>query len=561
MTATLAQEVEYRDLVLNNLVQGICLYGPDAVVRLANSRYSELLGVDPSVPRPGARMRDLLEASIAAGHHGENSLDMLEQACMALAAAGKRQRLVLTLSTGRLVSFDHVPLPDGGWLGIFEDITEQTRLEQNATFLARHDPLTRLPNRTMLGERLDQAIAAAGRGTRFALLCINIDHFKAVNDTLGHAVGDRLLRAIGERLTDAARETDLVARLGADEFAIVQAGIAGAQDSFRLAQRLTAALAEPLQIDGHNIVVSASIGIAIGPDDGARADMLLKRADAALDRAKQEGGSYRLFEPEMDARLQARRAMEIELRRALACNMFEVHYQPQVDMPDGRVIGFEALLRWRGQDGAMISPGVFIPLAEDIGLIGDIGDFVLHAACREAMRWPGSLTVAVNVSPLQFKSGRVGDSVFAALAASGLPASRLELEITESVLLAESAATLGMLRTLRALGVRIAMDDFGTGYSSLSSLRSFPFDKIKIDQSFVRDIGTASDSTIMIGAMVGLGRNLGMRVTAEGVETETQLALLRASGCDEAQGYLFGRPSPAADIPAVITRLAAPVAA
>jgi diguanylate cyclase (GGDEF)-like protein len=529
---------------------------------VANTRYSELLGVDPSVPRPGATMRALLEASIAAGHHGERSLDVLEQACLALAASGKRQRLVLTLASGRLVSFDHVPLPDRGWLAIFEDITERTQLEQNANFLARHDPLTRLPNRMMLGERLDQAIASTGRGVRFALLCINVDRFKAVNDTLGHAVGDRLLCAIGELLGDCARETDFVARLGADEFAIVQSGIGGPEDSGRLAERLAAALAEPLQIDGHGIVTSVSIGIAIGPDDGVRADLLLKRADAAADRAKQDGGGvYRLFEPGMDARLQARRAMEIDLRRALSSKMFEVHYQPQVAMSDGRVTGFEALLRWRGPDGAMITPSVFIPVAEEIGLIGDIGDYVLNAACRESMLWPASLTVAVNVSPVQFKGGRVGDSVFAALAASGLPASRLELEITESVLLAESAATLGMLRTLRALGVRIAMDDFGTGYSSLSSLRSFPFDKIKIDQSFVRDIGTAADSTVMIGAMVGLGHSLGMRVTAEGVETEAQLALLRASGCDELQGYLFGRPSPATDIPAVITRLAAAVAA
>jgi diguanylate cyclase (GGDEF)-like protein len=561
MTATLKQEVQYRDLVLNNLVQGICLYGPDAVVRLANRRYSELLGIDPSIPKPGATMRALLAASIEAGHHGERSLDMLEAACLALAAAGRRQRLVLTLATGRLVSFDHVPLPDGGWLGIFEDITERTQMEENAKFLARHDPLTRLPNRTMLGERLDQAIASAGRGTRFALLYINVDHFKAVNDTLGHAIGDRVLRAIGERLTDCARETDFVARLGADEFAIVQAAIAGPGDGGSLAQRLSAALAEPIHIEGHSIVTSVSIGIAIGPDDGARADVLLKRADAAADRAKQDGGgAWRLFEPEMDARLQARRAMEIDLRRALASSMFEVYYQPQVTMPDGRVIGFEALIRWRGADGTMISPAQFIPLAEEIGIIADIGDFVLHAACREAMRWPSSLTVAVNVSPVQFKGGRVGDSVFAALAASGLPAARLELEITESVLLAESAATLGMLRTLRALGVRIAMDDFGTGYSSLSSLRSFPFDKIKIDQSFVRDIGAAADSTVMVRAMVGLGHSLGMSVTAEGVETEAQLALIRATGCDEVQGYLFGRPSPATDIPVIIARLA-PVAA
>jgi diguanylate cyclase (GGDEF)-like protein len=552
----LETEVLYRDLVLNSLAQGICLYGPDAVVRLANPRYSELLGVDPALPRPGTTMRALLAASIAAGHHGERSLETLETACLALVARGKPQQMVLTLGSGRLVSFNHVPLPDGGWLAIFDDITERKRLEEEAAFLARHDRLTRLPNRMMLAERLEATIGAAGRGTRFALLWVNLDHFKSVNDTLGHGVGDRLLQVAAERLGGCVRDTDFLARLGGDEFAIIQCAIAGAEDAGRLAQRLVAAIGGPFELDAHQIQISTSIGIAIGPDDGLLAETLLHRADAAMERARQDGGgTYRLFEPEMDARLQARRAMEADLRGALAADAFEVHYQPLVDVRTTRVTGFEALLRWRRPDGTMVPPSVFIPLAEEIGLISEIGDWVLRAACHEAASWPDPLRVAVNVSPMQFKGGRLPQVVAAALAAAGLAASRLELEITESVLLHDNAATMAVLRGLRGLGSRIAMDDFGTGYSSLSYLRSFPFDKIKIDQSFVRDLEAPADSAVIVGAMVGLGRSLGMRVTAEGVETPTQLSRLHAAGCDEVQGYLFGRPSPARDVPGVIARI------
>jgi diguanylate cyclase (GGDEF)-like protein len=545
-----------REIVLQNLQKGICLYAPNATVRLANARYSALLGIDPALPRPGATMRSLLAASIAAGHHGERSLDAMEQACLALVALGQRRRLVLTLSSGVLVAFDHIPLESGGWLAVFEDITERRQLEAQAAFLVRHDPLTRLPNRTMLDERLEQAVAASGRGVRFALLCLNLDHFKLVNETFGHKFGDRLLRAVGERIVACVRETDFVCRLGGDEFAVVQTGIEQAEHSAQLGHRMLRALAAPFHLDSQIVTVSACIGIAIGPDDGTQGDTLLRHADTAMDRAQRDGeGTCRLFEPEMDARVQARRKMEIDLRRALADGAFELHYQPLVDVRANRVTGFEALLRWRHPGGHMVSPAQFIPLAEEIGLIVPLGTWVMHAACAAAASWPAHLRVAVNVSPVQFKGSGLADCVTSALSASGLPPRCLELEITESVLLADNAATLDVLRDLRARGVRISMDDFGTGYASLSYLRSFPFDKIKIDQSFVRDLEDSADSAAIVSAIIGLGRSLGMRVTAEGVETAGQLNRLRAAGCDEVQGYYFSRPRPGADLAGIIARI------
>ncbi len=550
------QGLAYQEQVLELLSQGVCLYAPDATVRLANARYSELMGIDPALPVPGATMRSLIAASIEAGHHGERSLDTVEQACLALVARGEKRRLVLTMSTGRLVAFDHIPTPDGGWLAIFEDITERRQLEDRAAFLAHHDVLTRLPNRIMLGQRLQQAIAAAGRGARFALLRLNLDNFKGINDTLGHAFADKVLRAVGERLVDCVREADFVSHLGGDEFAIIQAGVTCAEDGADLAQRVVRLFANPFEADGHRISVAASIGIAMVPEDGTHVDMLLRNADTALDRAKRESrGSYCLFETDMDARIQARRAMAVDLRRALADGAFELHYQPLVEVAAGRVTGFEALLRWRHPQAGMVSPAHFIPLAEETGLIVPIGDWVLHAACAAAAGWKVPVRVAVNVSPLQFKCGDVASSVASALALSGLPPHRLELEITESALLNNSAATLEVLRGLRALGVRISMDDFGTGYSSLSYLRSFPFDKIKIDQSFVHDLEHSADSAAIVGAIVGLGRGLGMRVTAEGVETAGQLARLRTAGCDEVQGYYFSRPRPGNEVAGMIERI------
>jgi diguanylate cyclase (GGDEF)-like protein len=398
------------------------------------------------------------------------------------------------------------------------------------------------------------------------VLCLDLDHFKAVNDTLGHPVGDALLRTVGERLRSVLRETDTVARLGGDEFAVLQGagGDPQPQAASALAKRVVDLVGRPYALEGHLVNVGASVGVALAPADGEDADALLKAADLALYRAKEEGrGTWRFFEPGMDARMRARRALELDLRKALALREFELAYQPQLDLGSDRVAGFEALLRWQHPERGLIPPAEFVPLAEEIGLIAPIGEWVLRTACREAAGWPEGVGVAVNLSPAQFKSHHLVPAVRAALAASGLPGRRLELEITEGVLLQDNEANLATLRELRALGVRVAMDDFGTGYSSLSYLRSFPFDKIKIDRSFVSGLATDPESAAIVRAIAGLGASLGMATTAEGVETAEQMRRIRAEGCLQVQGYLVSRPVPAAEVAALIARSgpAGPVAA
>jgi diguanylate cyclase (GGDEF)-like protein len=379
---------------------------------------------------------------------------------------------------------------------------------------------------------------------------LDLDHFKDINDTLGHSVGDALLRAVSQRLRDLVTEKDLVSRTGGDEFSIVQSAteqpVAAAAE---LAARIVETLGVPFDLGNHHVIVGASVGIAIGPDDGKDADQLLKNADMALYRAKDDGrGGYHFFEPEMDAKAQARRTLELDLRKAVAAGEFELYYQPVVNLTENKVSGFEALLRWNSPTRGRVSPDKFIPLAEDTGLIVPIGEWVIRQACAEAMRWPDDLRVAVNVSPVQFRNRSLISAVISALAAAGLRSDRLELEITESTLMHNNDAILAMLHQLRGMGVRISMDDFGTGYSSLSYLRSFPFDKIKIDQSFVRDLIAKPDSIAIIRAVSGLGRSFGMTTTAEGVETDEQLQQMRAEGCTEVQGFLYGKPMPATEI-------------
>ena len=424
--------------------------------------------------------------------------------------------------------------------------------------MARHDALTGLPNRVLFREEMEKALVRVARGETVAVLCLDLDHFKSVNDTLGHPVGDGLLKAVAERLLACVRDTDTVARLGGDEFAILQAGLDKPESAAILAQRLIDDVCEPYDIDGHEVVVGASIGIAIAPSDGDHPDQLLKNADMALYRAKSDGRRlYRFFEREMDARLQARRALELDLRKALADGEFELFYQPLIDLRTESISGFEALLRWNHPERGLVSPAEFIPLAEEIGLIVPLGEWVLREACLEAAKWPRRMKVAVNLSPVQFKRRNLAPAVVRALSASALSANRLELEITESVLLLEDDATVKTLHLLRGLGVRISMDDFGTGYSCLSYLRSFPFDKIKIDRSFVRDLAEKEDCAAIVRAVAGLGASLGITTTAEGVETVEQLAQVRAQGCTEAQGYLFSRPRRACDLPAVFAEQAA----
>jgi diguanylate cyclase (GGDEF)-like protein/PAS domain S-box-containing protein len=430
------------------------------------------------------------------------------------------------------------------------DIRERREAELRIRHLAYHDALTGLPNRVLFRQRMEDALARAERdGGELAVLCLDLDHFKRVNDTLGHPVGDALLKAVAERLRSCGQGGYTVARLSGDEFALVQAPIAKPSEAETLAQQIIEALRAPFELHGQALEIGASIGIAVMPGDGRDPDELLKSADMALFRAKADGrATSRFFESGMDARMQARRALEIDLRKALAEGQFELFYQPLVDLKADQVSGFEALLRWNHPVRGMVPPMEFIPLAEEIGLILPIGDWVLRQACAEAAAWPDHIKVAVNLSPNQFRSRSLVQTVVGALASSGLPAGRLELEITETVLLQENDQNLAILHQLRGLGVRISMDDFGTGYSSLSYLRSFPFDKIKIDRSFVKDLPLSTDCVAIIRAVAGLGSSLGVTTLAEGVETVEQLERLRQEGCDEAQGFLFSPPRPAREL-------------
>ncbi|MBR0907543.1 bifunctional diguanylate cyclase/phosphodiesterase [Bradyrhizobium liaoningense] len=430
------------------------------------------------------------------------------------------------------------------------DITERKRAEARLAFMAQHDALTGLPNRTLLRQQMDEMLLHTRRSTdKVALLILGLDSFKSVNDTLGHAIGDKLLRGVAKRLRSTLREEDALARLNSDEFAVLQSGLTRPEDAVMLAKRLLAAIADPYLLDGHSVVIGASIGIAMAPGDGDESEKLLKGADMALSRAKLDArGSFAFFEAALDAKAQSRRKIEVELRDAIQNDVLRPYYQPLIDLQSGRITGFEALVRWPHAERGMVSPAEFIPVAEDTGLINPLGGLMLRRACQDAATWPDDVRVAVNLSPLQFRSGNLLSMVTDALRHSGLPPRRLELEITETLLLEKSAQVLATLHALRALGVRISMDDFGTGYSSLSYLRSFPFDKIKIDQSFVRDLGANREAQAIIRSIVSLGKGLGVTITAEGVETEAELSCLRAEGCDEGQGFLFSKARPNAEI-------------
>jgi diguanylate cyclase (GGDEF)-like protein len=435
-----------------------------------------------------------------------------------------------------------------------EGLNEQT---ERIARLARQDSLTGLVNRASFHEALSKASARAARGEAFALLCLDLDRFKQVNDTLGHPIGDALLRAVADRLRTIVRGVDTVARLGGDEFSVVQAGIAGPESAAILSKRIIEELRAPYDLEGHRVVVGVTVGIALGGIDDRDPDTLMRNADLALYRAKQEGrGVYRFFEPDMDERAQARRQLEMDLRGAVERDEFELHYQPLVSVVGRRVIGFEALIRWRHPTRGLVSPGDFIPLAEEIGLIVPIGAWVLRTACAEAANWPPRVSVAVNVSAVQFARLDVVRHVGDALRESGIAPERLELEITETALRGDSDTTLRTLRDLRSLGVRIAMDDFGTGYSALSYLRSFMFDKLKIDRTFINELAQHGESAAIARAIAGLGQSLGIATTAEGVETEEQMAQLVRDGFTELQGYLFARPCPASEVANLLSQVA-----
>jgi diguanylate cyclase (GGDEF)-like protein len=451
---------------------------------------------------------------------------------------------------------DHVQRLEASNQRLENEIAEREQSEARVRYMAQHDSLTGLNNRAHFRDQLIRALGRADedRGS-LALLFIDLDHFKLINDTLGHRIGDLLLVAIGERLKNSVDTSDTVARLGGDEFAVIHNVRGQPESAGQLADRIMKAVELPYDIEGHRLEPSCSIGIAIAPDDGNDPDVLLSNADLALYRAKAEGrGARRSFEPEMTARAHARRALETDLRRALEAGQFELHYQPVCNLSSGRISGAEALLRWNHPEHGMIPPADFIPLTEEIGLIAPIGDWVLREACNEARCWPEHVKLALNLSAVQFRGCGVVPNVVNALAMSALTPGRLELEITETTLLDDNKNTTQALHQLQSLGARIVMDDFGTGYSSLSYLRKFPFDKIKIDRSFVRELPGDKDSSAIVRSIINLANSIGMATTAEGVETEEQRIHLQAEGCTEAQGFLFSHPLPVADLRALFAK-------
>ncbi len=540
------------DAALENMSQGLCLFDSQGRIEVLNRRFLEIFKLPADRIKPGITAKEVVEISVACGHWPDRTADDI--------LAERAQRLrdnpagphLWEFPDGRVVSSLYKPTADGRSVGTFEDVTERRQAEAKIMHMARHDALTNLPNRVLFKDKMEQALA---RGDTLAVMFLDLDRFKGVNDSLGHPIGDALLCAVTERLRRVVPDGDTVARLGGDEFAIVQNRTTPALAS-ELAAEIIDALVEPFDVRGHQVVIGTSIGIALAPNDGTEPDQLLRNADMALYRAKAEGrGTFHFFQPEMDAQMQERRRLELDLRRALAEEQFELRYQPLVDIESGKVSGFEALLRWNHPERGMVEPDLFIPVAEEIGLIVQLGDWVLKRACCDAVKWPEKLSVAVNLSAVQFRNSTLALSVLSALGQTGLAASRLELEITETVLLQDNPSVLELLHQFRKLGVRICMDDFGTGYSSLSYLRRFPFDKIKIDRSFIRELGKENDGVAIIRAIMRLGSSLGMITTAEGVETEQQLEILRVEGCMQAQGYLFSPAKPASEIPAMLQRI------
>jgi diguanylate cyclase (GGDEF)-like protein len=541
-----AQNLRF-DAALNHMSQGLAMFDTGQRLVVCNRLYAELYGLTPTQVKPGTTIRQLLEYRHAKGVFGNVDFEAFVRDW--LSEFSKASSRIQELADGRVISIVRRPMPGGGLVSTTQDITELRRSEAKIAHMAKHDVLTGLPNRVLLNERLELAVARARRGEIVAIHVFDLDHFKNVNDTLGHAVGDKLLKAAADRLRALARETDTVARIGGDEFAIVQVALEQPADATTLAERVIEAISAPYDIDGHQVIVGTSVGISVGPTDGVDPDELMRNADLAMYRAKSEGrGTFRFFEPGMDVRMKARRAMEGDLRKALAAGEFELYYQPVVNLESDAISGCEALIRWHHPERGMISPGEFIPLAEEIGFIVPLGEWVIRQACAVAAAWPDDLKVAVNLSPAQFRSPGLVPAVVSALASSGLAPKRLELEITETVLLEHNEATLAKLFQLRELGVRIAMDDFGTGYSSLSYLQRFPFDKIKIDRSFVKDITVANSSLNIVRAVAALANGLGIATTAEGVETQEQLDAVKDEGCTEMQGFLFSKPLPAHQI-------------
>ncbi len=542
------QDQRLLHTVLENMSQGVLMFDAEARLVFCNHRYIEMYGLTADAAKAGSSLLDLLRYRLAARTFSGDPEEYIEELLTKI-AEGDTFHSVVTAGDGRAISVLNKPLAGGGWLATHEDVTDRRRAEERIAHMARHDALTDLPNRVLLRERLDHELKRVKRGENLAVLCLDLDHFKSVNDTLGHPIGDELLKLVADRLRGCTREPDTIARLGGDEFAIIMTQMHQPGDASALSRRIRDSIIKPYQVDGHQIITDISIGISIAPIDGVEPDQLLKNADMALYGAKGDGrGMYRFFEAEMDKRMKERRGLEMDLRQALSNGEFELHYQPLVNLQTNEITAFEALLRWNHPGRGLISPADFVPIAEETGLIVSIGEWVLRMACKETANWPQQVKVAVNLSPAQLKSKNLVGLVLSALEDSGMRAERLQLEITETMLMQNTFATLGTLHQLRKLGVQIAMDDFGTGYSSLSYLRSFPFDKIKIDRSFIQDLSNGAEPRAIVHAVAGLAKCLNMISTAEGVETQQQLDTLQAVGCTEMQGYLFSRARPASEV-------------
>ena len=556
----IAREVELKqlnrrvDIALNNMTHGLCMFDAEQRLIVCNATYVQMYALPRELAQPGAQLQAIENYRVTVGNA---ALANPEQMAVATATQTAREASAFTqeLMDGRSIAVSQRPMQDGGWVAVHEDITERQRAEAKIAHLARHDVLTNLPNRLLFREHLEETFARMQPGRGCAVLCLDLDHFKTINDTLGHPIGDELLKAVATRLVQAMPASDFVARIGGDEFALVQTDVERPEQCSQLASRIIELVGRPYDLDGRHVNIGTSIGIAMAPSDGTNPDQILKAADMALYLAKGDGrGTHRFFEREMDKRLQARRALELDLRKAMTNGEFEVHYQPIVDLQSGRVSSFEALLRWTHPERGSISPVQFIPLAEETGLIVPLGEWVLRTACIHAAKWPKEISVAVNLSATQFKSKNLVQLALNALATSGLAPARLDLEITESVLLQDEAHTTSILHQLRDMGMQISMDDFGTGYSSLAYLRNFPFDKIKIDRSFVRDMLVRKDCQAIIRAVVGLARSLRIKTVIEGIETKEQLETAKAEGCTEAQGYLFAKAMPEREIAEFLTK-------
>jgi diguanylate cyclase (GGDEF)-like protein/PAS domain S-box-containing protein len=544
-----AQNLRF-DAALENMPHGLCMFDRNECLIVCNERYGEMYGLTGEQTKRGVTLRSILEARVAAGHSPEDANRYIEERL----AEVRRNDPYYTenaMRDGRVLGVNHRPMHDGGWVATHQDITAQKRAETQIAYMARHDGLTGLANRAVLLEKMEEALARLRRhGNRFTVFMLDLDLFKTVNDSLGHPVGDELLKVVAGRLSACIRETDTVARLGGDEFAILATADGDQREAaIATANRLLGAVAAPCDLDGHHVNIGTSVGIALAPEHGTDVDQLVKNADLALYKAKSEGrDAYRIFEDAMGVEVRTRRAHQIDLRNALSNDEFELYYQPIVDIQTRQTASIEALIRWHHPQRGMIPPADFIPLAEESGLINQIGEWVLRKACSDALHWPPHIKVSVNLSAVQFRKIGPIDSFCQTLRESGLQPERLELEITESVLLQGNADNVETLHRLRLMGISIVLDDFGTGYSSLSYLRMFPFDKIKIDRSFVHELAKNADCAAIVSAVAGLGRSLRIDTVAEGVETEDQLLLVHAAGCTHAQGYLFGRPCPVAEL-------------